>query len=72
MSTTGLTLKLIEVITFRREVHVSVYRRGGVNYSLKSRCQAEHDCSLPGYPSNRLLIIANLLLNCFACVHRIR
>ena len=34
--------------------------------------QKSTDYSPPGYPSNRLFIIVNLLLNWFSCVHRIR
>ena len=41
-------------------------------FLLETRCKAKPDCSPPGYPFNRLLIIVNVFLNWFACVHRVR
>jgi len=35
-------------------------------------CQAQLDCSPPGYSPRRLLIIVNWSVNWFACVNRIR
>ena len=34
-------------------------------FETQCRCKAKPDCSPPGYSSNRLLIIVNLLLNWF-------
>jgi len=36
----------------------------------KTRCNAKPDCSPPGYPSRRLLIIANWSVGWSACVQR--
>jgi len=37
-------------------------------FASNTGCKAKPDCSLPGYPSNCLVIIVKLLLNWFDCV----
>jgi len=39
--------------------------------SKQTKLDIRPDCSLPGYPPSRLLVLVNWLINWFACVHRI-